>query len=464
MVVAIVPSSNQARWVMLVVVLAAASVLIWGLRRDLPYVSNVDEPIYVVMAIRMASTGDLNPHWFGNPGSTMFYPLAFLYRFWFAVTSGGPLLRADQNLELEFARNLPIYYLLGRLLSLSYALLSIPLTYQIGRRIFNRRVGLGAVWLHSFYPLVITHAKLVRTDAAATFFTLLFFWFLLNLWEQPASPYRNQLLVGLFAGLSVATRYFMIALVPILVATNGIYWLRHGSRGGLWRLLFESCVCILAVFVAFALSSPFVILDANTALHDVVREARDTHLGADGLSPLGNLWFYLATAIPQSISWPQWLLAGVGCMIALWKKKLPAILLVAYVAIFLGGISRSSLHWSRWIIQTLPILALLAAYATDQIVLSLAHLREYSPQTSSIAKVMAVLALSASPLYTTMLVDNRLANESTRILARKWIIDILPKGSRILQERYSAPLAGADFEVIERGTLSAGKTWDGYRK
>jgi hypothetical protein len=50
----------------LVVVLAVAMPLhLWGLRRDLPYTPEVDEPFLVEPALAIARSGDWNPRWFG---------------------------------------------------------------------------------------------------------------------------------------------------------------------------------------------------------------------------------------------------------------------------------------------------------------------------------------------------------------------------------------------------------------
>ena len=50
-----------------------------GLHFGLPYLYNPDEPYAFDAALRMALTGDLNPHWFGHPGSFNMYILAALF-------------------------------------------------------------------------------------------------------------------------------------------------------------------------------------------------------------------------------------------------------------------------------------------------------------------------------------------------------------------------------------------------
>src|SRR5438552_4067159 len=65
------------RWLLLL----ALVVYVWGIQKNLPYVSEVDEhSFWVARAVGMADRGDLNPGWFGHPGSTVLYPLAAIYR------------------------------------------------------------------------------------------------------------------------------------------------------------------------------------------------------------------------------------------------------------------------------------------------------------------------------------------------------------------------------------------------
>ena len=58
----------------------AAAVHLFGIRRDLPYGQEIDEPLFVSRAVHVAALADPDPGWFGHPGSTMIYALAALKR------------------------------------------------------------------------------------------------------------------------------------------------------------------------------------------------------------------------------------------------------------------------------------------------------------------------------------------------------------------------------------------------
>jgi hypothetical protein len=65
-----------------------------ALHRDLP-LQEPDESAFVRPAVRIAATGDLNPQWFGHPGSTVIYPVAGLIRGWETIANGGPIVGSD---------------------------------------------------------------------------------------------------------------------------------------------------------------------------------------------------------------------------------------------------------------------------------------------------------------------------------------------------------------------------------
>ncbi len=48
-----------------------------------------------------------------------------------------------------------------------------------------------------------------------------------------------------------------------------------------------------------------------------------------------------------------------------WRRRPKQILLIGLALVFLVGVSRSPLHWHRWIIPILPLFALFAAYGLN---------------------------------------------------------------------------------------------------
>src|SRR5262249_31682807 len=93
--------------------------------------------------------------------------------------------------------------------------------------------------------------------------------------------------------------------------------------------------------------------------------------------------------------------------------------------------------------------------------------------------LLAVLLVAALPAYQVVLYNLRGTGSSSRLLARDWILEHLPPGSHIAQDRYSAalvtdeffgyrpelhsgPLPETGFVVYERYSLAPDRTPDNY--
>jgi Dolichyl-phosphate-mannose-protein mannosyltransferase len=443
-------------WAVLGVVALSLGLECWAVTHDLPY-PGVDEPVFVKPAVHMASTGDLDPHWFGHPGSTTIYPLASIYHSWDAVAHGGPVFSTDPGLANRFATSPGTFYLIGRLWSIAFAVAAIPLIFLLGRRCFSTGVGLASAALWAVIPFAVSYGRIVRTDSAGVFFALLALLLILRLLDHPSL--RDQIAAGAAVGVGISTRYFLVTLLAALVAA-GIIALRGRVPGASVRGITAG---VGAAVAAFVLTTPYFVLDWSTA-HASLTKENATHPGHDGLSPIGNLWWYLRDAIPNVISWPVALLAVVGIIFSIIHRRDPRrlVLLVAGVT-FLVAISTSTLHWDRW---PLPILPVFVLFAVDGLVRLTAALgaqvgrRELTP-----ALAVAGIALVAFwPAKDAIQMDMRESRPSTRVLARQWIEKNVPEDSSVVREVKTAPLNDTDLRWRSRFALpNGGWTLHRYR-
>ena len=459
----VVPRGFPARitGALLAAIMVVALVLhLWGIRRDLPFDPDIDEPQFVLAAVRIAATGNLNPGWFGNPGSTLIYPMAAVYRAWEVVDRAG------------FMQGISEFYQLGRYVSVAYALLSIPLVYLLGRLAFagsepteGAVVGLIAAWFSVLSPLAVEHAQVTRTDSVSVFFTLLTLSLCMLLYAQP-TPWR-ALLAGAASGLAVSTKYSLAALVPVVLIVLAVALWRETHRPPLrasprraqpaaslpnvWGCLIAAAVAAPLAFVA---SSPYLFLDSATALANLRTEARSTHLGADGWSPLQNFYWYIASVIPTNLELPRTFLAVAAAALAGWRRQAGRLILLGFVFLYLVEVSLHPLHWARWIIPLLPLCMLFAASALYSLVAA-AGSRFHAPAAVRvIALLLAIACISYSPARSIIAADVIHAHPSTQIVAREWVIQNLPPGSRIAQEWFTAPLDKTGFEVGRQLSLA----------
>jgi 4-amino-4-deoxy-L-arabinose transferase-like glycosyltransferase len=411
-----------------------------GVQKALPLTPEADEPTFVTAAVRIAATGDLNPHWFGHPGATVIYPLALVYRLGQSLA-----LLAANDLQAQFAADPARFYLTGRILSMVFELASLPLVYLVGRNAFGRLAALTGVWLTAVLPIAISHAQVVRTDSAGVFCTLLSLWLCLRLYRAPTL--RNVGLAGVCIGLATATRYFGLALVPVLMAA---VLLASGSRIDTrprWWWITSMLLGIGCVALGFVAASPFAIIDLRVLQSSLSLEAETSHVGADGLSPPGNFLWYVTQALPADLTWPIALVVVAGLVSAAKDRRPEHVLLVGYVLAHLVLISASALHWHRWTIQVLPVLALYCGYA-------LQRLPSRLPERAT--RVVLIGLASVQLCCQLLLFDLQQLQPPSRNAARMWLVDNLPAGTGIVEEWYGPPLGGTDlrsrtlFSLAER--------------
>jgi 4-amino-4-deoxy-L-arabinose transferase-like glycosyltransferase len=437
------------RRLLLLIVVVAVILHVAGIRRDLPYAPEADEPIKVTAAVTMAATGDLNPRWFGHPGATVIYPLALAYHMWHAIAHNGRLVAPDPNLVNSYGTLAPELVLLGRLLTIAYSVLCVPLVYLVGRLAFGRRQALIGAAFAAVLPVAVWYAQIVRTDSAATFFALLSLWRCLVALERPSG--RNQAFAGGAIGLAIASRYFMVTLVPVLIAVDALLLLRSRRSGdGLRTPLIAISFGAVAIPLAFAVASPYVILDYETVLSDLRYESRSVQLGADTLSPLGNLVWYPTRALPEAMTLPLAALAVVGIVHALRRRNTKALVLLVFPVVLICAISMSALHWTRWIIQTLPVLALFAADGLLAITDTVADHTGRGGRARTWLAIGAAMVVAAPAVHQVVMNDLRQSRESTRLQARKWLLEELPAGSKVALEWWTAPMFAEDFHGFVR--------------
>jgi 4-amino-4-deoxy-L-arabinose transferase-like glycosyltransferase len=435
---------NKSNFILLLVFFGAAFILFSGIKKNLPYLPEGDEKNYwVSRAVNMADTLSPNPGFFGHPGSTMLYPMAVIYR----------ILYGDQTLEL-FDHSPTWFYLIGRMLTALYGLMTLPIVYYIGRRLFGELTSLIGTGLLVVNILIVYFAQIVRTDMAALFFGMLSVLCMLRLYEKP--NYGNQILTGVVIGLGISSRYFMVVSGLVLLVLDGYLFWKNRRR---WRtIVSQALVGVVFIGIAFALTTPYFFLDFETALKDIQTEARTVHVGADGLSPIGNFFFYVTEVIPINLGWVQLVFLIAGIVLVLRSRQFQWLLFLSFGLIFLILVSLPALHWDRWLIQAFPVFHLLAAFG----LVSLAQKYFRTPSVYRLMLGVGIIAISVQPAYQTIGHVVQGLSPSTRIMAREWIILNLEPSDHILQEWYTSILTQTEYNPVEVFSVAQGKSMEDY--
>jgi hypothetical protein len=304
---------------------------------------------------------------------------------------------------------------------------AVWLLYLAGSRLFDRRAGLLAAALLgvSFLPVFYSHLALNDVPTLAPI--------ALSLWGTAGvlrfGRPRDYVVAGIGLGLAAATKYTGgIVLLPLLAATGAQFMAPGGHRPAVRGLLLAA----VASIGAFLAADPYALLDFQ-AFRDGLRHqttAADDALGKLGLTQDNGITYYLWT-FTWGMGWVA-LLAAIGGAIALLRdeRRLSLVLAPAPIlfVLFMGSQTR---FFGRWLLPVFPLVCLLAAYAVLELVDALGGRR---PVLRPTLLALGIVALCGQGLVYSLHIGLVLSRDDTRNLARAWMVDHVPSGSKIVVE------------------------------
>ena len=103
----------------------------------------------------------------------------------------------------------------GRIFGLIVGLLSILFTYKIGKKVFNKRVGLISALIQSFYPICIYFESELLLDPLFTLLLQISLYYFLKWWED--RTFKNIFFCGIFLGFAAITRPTVFIIIPVII-------------------------------------------------------------------------------------------------------------------------------------------------------------------------------------------------------------------------------------------------------
>jgi len=200
--------------------------------------------------------------------------------------------------------------------------------------------------------------------------------------------------------------------------------------------------------VAFALTSPFLLLDPATAWRDIVGNRQivmDRVTQSAGL--FGSFGYYLRSLGSESVGVVGAGLSIVGVWVVLEAGWQRSVLTLAFPLLFLAFIA-NTFPASRYLNAALPFVAIAAGAGASR----LASARAVGPAVSSAVVVLA-LALAAT---TTVRANQFFLQTDTRSIALAWVESHLPNTASVLVQPYSVPLRVSRAGLVEALTAHLG--------
>lgn len=233
----------------LLILLSIATLLrITSIFYGLPLHLSIDEPSLVSGIISLKE--NLNPGRFDWPH--LYFYINFLFY-------GIGFILNTLNLVPSFWGDISIYFVISRLLSVLFGVLTILAIYIATKKIFaNTKIAMLAATFVTFLPMHVLESRLAKLDIALTFFVTIAVYFIYKVYKDPS--YRNFIIAGIIIGLAVSIKYnaFLIYLSLFLAFANSGGFLQKLKD---YKTYLKFISAGIASLFAFLLGTPFALLD-----------------------------------------------------------------------------------------------------------------------------------------------------------------------------------------------------------
>lgn len=397
----------------------------YGINFGLPMNFHPDEVPKVNAMMRMVAQGNLDPNYFLHPSFLLYATYGMnTFLHWFGI--------AGTFQETGF--------LAGRLVSTTAGILSIYLVYQIGRRTLSAQAGaLGAAML-AVFPLHVTCSRYLKEDSLLTFFALL--TVLVVVWAVSEGKKSLLLLAGVIAGCATSTKYTGFLMIA---AVGFAPWLSSQNWKPDPKWIIPTFLAILCMPIGFLLLSPYAYLNSTKFIHDFNHERGHMMKGHTILiDAWSQYWMYhIGRSIIPGVSYLATALGLLGFGLLAWRRKMMGIYVILLFLLFYLPAefvkAKPAPQPERYILPCLPFLALGAAEFLRML---------WSTRLKMALPLVALVAIGM-PATRSIQLAGEIKND-TRTELRDWMIENIPKGSKVLIDwkPYSPRFDNGEFESI----------------
>jgi hypothetical protein len=408
---------------------------LYGLDHGLPFVFDSDESQHFVpYAVEMFG-GSFNPHYFQNPTT---YTYLVHVALW---------LRGFDDIARQYVVDPSDIYETARVVAVALSLLGVGAVYAVGRRLWGTFEGVAAAAVLAFAFLPVAYSRFALTDVGVLAPVAVATYAAVKIHDEGA--WRHYVIAGLAFGFTVAFKYTAgLVLVPLLVATASRARreerpLRHAALG-------TALIGGIAV-VVFFLTNPYFVLNLDEAATELESQREAARVLKPGQGE-ENLFEFYGSSLTWGLGWGALVAAVAGAVWQFRRDRWRAFLLVLFPVLMIVYLSADAeLFYARWLLPSYPVLALLAGVAIAALARSLSS----RPGVRAAVVAALIAAAIAQPVVADLHTGSVLRRADTRELARDYMLEQLPSGTRIvvdavaIRSQYDLPLLGIPREPDE---------------
>ena len=395
----------------------AAVVRFKGLSTGLPLHTLYGENDTLEILLRMLKTGDLNPHQFDLPGLAYYFLLPFFYLFylfgnWFGYF---PYLEAVPNSSFIF---------IGRIVCSIFGVATVYLAYKLGKR-FSTMAGLLCMAILAAVPQHIEYCHMLRPEIPAIFFVLLAHEVAFSILDEP----RLGLywLFGLATGIAISLKYTIGT--PLFLTLLAVHIVKRKEARFSWLVR-----SLLVTAFVFFLTNPFLFTNSE-GLQYWKHRVNTLYAAGEDYYGKSTVLYYLEFLTRYDYNLPLMLFAGFGIFLSLATSLPKGILLCIYpVSVFLWLCSFETRR-THGLLPLHPFLAMWGSITLTEIWrMSLEFKRKWILKLTFVLLVATTLSW---PFYRSCIQDYLFSRTDNRSKAELWMINRLPRSSRIALLQFS---------------------------
>lgn len=421
----------------------ALTLRLWGISFGLPYPYHYDEPTYVSAALNLGA--GVIGH---QPNPTGFSNILFgEYATYFILGRLTGLFPSLVVFEQVYRADSSVFILLGRLTSVIFGMLTVLTVYWLGQTIHNATVGLVAALFLAVAFLHVRDSHYAVPDIAMTFFVI--FSVFMGSYALQTQKQWGLYVAAVSAGLAIATKW---TALPIVISLALAYFYRCDEWPKLAqqnaRPFFTIITVLIALLAGFFVGGFQLFFQPMAFISYALQEAQAGDAGGFNLWQIDTVpgWiFYLKTlgygigAVLMGLS-----LIGLFSLLITARANRVAVLILLFPLVYYLFMGLTRHYFARYTLPLIPFLTLFAA----QVVVIISNWAE--TRQSNWGRVLIgtlIIAGTVQPLLQSIQHDILLTREDTRTLAKEWIEENIPPGTKIAMDW---PVQSPPLSTVER--------------
>jgi len=288
----------------------------------------------------------------------------------------------------------------------------------------------------------------IRPDIPMAFFVTLSFLFMYLVYEKGKT--RDYVLAAIFTGLSAGTKYTGILLIVTLFLAHLFYTL--DSKKGVARIFFDKRLFLVVglVVLTFFLATPYGLVQFAKLRRTVIGWSSGglSEITASQPAEVSSWVYYVTHSLNHSLSYPLVIFSLAAIVYGIFTHRKKDILLISFPLLYYFIIGSFTRHGDRYILPIVPFLTIIAAMFLMRIVSRIPFSGNKPGAKRNVILAIAAFILILLPGIKVIRYVQLMSEKGTRIEAKEWINENIPRGKRIAYEFYFPHFSGYKMENI----------------